>query len=201
MIAVIDLACSMHQMDFTRYLLGASPAVYLSAAGLLSDRRGWARHVIPAAFALYCVTSLPWTYDAPKPEWRRLGHEFGRRATSDDLVLYYTASDLSWYSGVMYLATEYYAPHLRVPTVVVTRPLTADALARARSARTVWLVTDTSSPGVPRLVPGFHVVHSTFCWGVGYLNQLAQDAPAATTAPSRPPGGTGTSSTPTTRGT
>jgi hypothetical protein len=201
MIAAIDLARSTHQMDFTRYLLGASPAVYLSAAGLLSDRRGWVRHVIPAAFVLYCVTSLPWTYDAPKPEWRRLGQDFGRHATDDDLVLYYTASGRDWYSGVMYLATEYYAPQLRVPTVVVTRPLTADVLARARAARTVWLATDSATPDIPRLVPGFHAVRSTFCWGVGFLNQLTLDAPAATTAPSHPGGGTGTSSTPTTRGT
>jgi hypothetical protein len=200
MIAAIDLARSLHQMDFTRYLLGASPAVYLSVAGLLSDRRGWVRHAIPAVFVLYCVTSLPWTYDAPKPEWRVLGQHFARHASDDDLVLYYAASGRDWFSGVLYLDTEYYAPHLRVPTVVVTKPLAPDVLARARSARAVWLATDTSTPDVPRLVPGFHVVHSTFGWGVGYLNQLEQDAPAATTAPSHPAGGTGTSSTPTTRG-
>lgn len=200
----LDLARATRQMDFTRYLLGAAPAVYLVVAALLWDHRGWIRHVVPAAFVLYCAISLPWTYDSPKAEWRRLGADLAREARPDDLVLYYAATPADWYVGMLYLATDHYAPHVRNPAVVVTAPLPADVRARLRSARAVWMASDVADPDLPRLVPGFHVARSWLSWGAGYLLRLEPDGPRSATAPSSPAppaAGTGTSSTPTTRGT
>lgn len=201
LIAGLDLARSTRQMEFTRFLLGAAPALYLAIPALLWDRRGWMRHAIPAAFVIYCITSLPWTYDAPKGEWRKFGQDIGHDATPADLVLYYTASGKEWFSGVMYMAADHYSSHAHVPSVMMTGPLPPDTLARARSAHAVWMATDAGEPDIPALVPGFHIGGRSFAWGVGNVLRLLPDAAPPPPPATAPDAGTHTSSTPTTRGT
>ena len=51
-VAAFDLYRGSGNLDFIRYCLVASPGAYLVTVGLLSDRRGWLKHVIPAVAAV-----------------------------------------------------------------------------------------------------------------------------------------------------
>jgi hypothetical protein len=192
----LDVARSTHLLDYPRYAVGAAPAAFLLAAGLLADRREWVRHVVPGALVLYCVASLPWTFDMTKPEYRLFAQDLGARASDGDLVVFHAPAFGDWYAGGLYLAADRYAPDLRAPAVIATRPLSGDTLDRARAARAVWVAHDRSDPDLARLLPGFRTTAKYLYHGVGFLYRLEPDAPV-----SRPRDGTSTSSTPTTRGT
>jgi 4-amino-4-deoxy-L-arabinose transferase-like glycosyltransferase len=50
--ALTDLIRHMRLLEQFRYVLGAAPALYLLAAGLLSDRGRWFAHLLPLGFGL-----------------------------------------------------------------------------------------------------------------------------------------------------
>lgn len=202
--AAIDLSQQTVHLKYIRYVVAGAPGVFLVAAGLLWQPRGWLRHAVPAALALHCLVSLNWTYSTQKVEWERLALDAGRLVQDDDVIVYHTPpARLYWLSGVMHTAVDHYAPHIRPDVVYLTGPAPKTLLARLAAKHAVWLATQLDDPDVPTLLPGYAARGSYYAWGVGRLVRLERLVPshpvsaAAATAPSG--AGTGTNSIPTTR--
>jgi hypothetical protein len=137
-VAAFDLFRGSGNLDFIRYSLVAAPGAYLVTVGLLSDRRGWIRHVIPAVALLSCLVSLPraYLYFIPiKPNWRGLAlagaTSMGPR---DAMVLTGNPSDI-WYFEL-----SYYHPAPPRRLLILTRPMTADQAAALASAERICVV-------------------------------------------------------------
>jgi hypothetical protein len=89
-IFALDLARQTKHLDFVRYTLLASPALYAIVATLLADRRDSLRHLPPAAAALACVLALPYAYEVwLKPDWRALGRAIDANARGGDVMVFW----------------------------------------------------------------------------------------------------------------
>ena len=107
---------------------------------------------VAAALVVYGAINLQWTYDAVKPEFRTLGQSIRDMARDQDLVLYRAPLIGDWFSSMMYLAVERYAPDLRAPCVIMTRPLSgytryvvsASVTSSVASSTVPWVSTTTT---------------------------------------------------------
>jgi hypothetical protein len=87
----LDLARGTQHLEFVRYTLLASPALYAMLATMLADHaKSWMRHVVPALAALACALALPAAYSAWwKPDWRALGRAIDAHVRPGDLVVFW----------------------------------------------------------------------------------------------------------------
>jgi hypothetical protein len=136
LVVLFDLVRTSGHMKFVRYVLVATPGAYLVVAGLLADKRGWIRHVLPAAVLLSCALSLPraYSYYSPvKANWRDLMAAAGPHMRPNDAVI------ITYPNPSQYLAMSYYAPMPR-RVVVLTGPLGDEAVAALGSPERVWVI-------------------------------------------------------------
>ncbi|MEO6435006.1 MAG: glycosyltransferase family 39 protein, partial [Tepidisphaeraceae bacterium] len=89
-IAALDLSRRTQHLEYIRYTLLASPAIYAVAATALANRRGWIRHLPPGVLALACLAALPAAYEAWwKADWRRLAKAIDDHAAPGDVIVFW----------------------------------------------------------------------------------------------------------------
>lgn len=186
-----DLQRQARQLEFLRYTLLASPAVYALVAGLLHGARPrWLNHALPAVAAAGCIVSLPQAYlmpQTPKPDWRELAGMVDRLAQPDDVMILF-GEGLN-FSGAHYLALRYYARRLP-DTILFTAGdgTDADLVERLRGASGVWTVVppgvEVADVYIAGLIPG----PRGFVWGLPTLVRWTPSTvqPGAPAAPARP---------------
>lgn len=179
--AGMDLRRGMSQLGHERYFLAAGPAMYLLAAGLLSDRRPlFVRHALPAAIAAYCALSLPWTYIVHKADWRDVGRHANAVVRDGDVVAFYCPINGDRYAGIAYLAVDHFAPDVSPRVLLLDgKPVAPDVLAQLRTAPAAWLFSDVADPGVSTLLPGFTIRESHLGVAAGYFSRLVPTTPAS----------------------
>lgn len=158
-VAATDFARSSRQLEFLRYTLCATPAVYAMVAAIAPANRKWMRHALPAAGALSCILSLPQTYawpETPKPDWRVLAATLDKSAQPSDVVIFYSKGieDTS-FIGQAYIAIKYYSHRFPANALFLVEPPDAEQLVRLRKATAVWLIYPEESPMDVGLLPGF----------------------------------------------
>ncbi|MEA2711136.1 MAG: mannosyltransferase, partial [Phycisphaerales bacterium] len=136
-LAALDLCRRTQHLEFVRYTLLASPALYAIAATLLSDRRErWIRHLPPLLVALACALALPAAYSAWwKSDWRALAGEIDRHARPGDVVVFWgydKGGDFAGDPNASFYYTSYYRRRPLGPIVLMDQP-PDDALARQLS--------------------------------------------------------------------
>lgn len=136
-LAASDLARGARGLEWIRYTLVASPAVYALAAAMLADARGWGRHVVPAVLAIACVAALPAAYEPRKADWRRMAHFFASRASENDLILVQSAGADDWRARCLYLCLRFYAPRPLLPVAFVSQA--DDRMLLPIGPRNAWL--------------------------------------------------------------
>ncbi|MGB7159613.1 MAG: glycosyltransferase family 39 protein [Tepidisphaeraceae bacterium] len=126
-IVAFDLFRTSGHLQFMRYTLVAAPGAYLLTVGLLADRRGWLRHVVPAVVVASCLLSLgrAYKYFIPvKVNWRAPIAAAAPLLGPRDALILTGQPNTTWY-----LAISYYHPAGPRRLLMLTAPLTADRAA------------------------------------------------------------------------
>src|SRR5439155_10798706 len=88
-LAVLDLVRGTKHLEFVRYTLLASPAMYALLAGALPASSGKLRHLPPLLTALACAMALPAAYSTWwKADWRALAAVLDREARASDVIVF-----------------------------------------------------------------------------------------------------------------
>jgi uncharacterized membrane protein len=108
-VVVLDAFRRTQHLEFIRYTLLASPALYALVAGALGDRKAWMKHVVPLLAVIACVAALPAAYSAWwKADWRRFAQAIDAAARPGELVIFWRGEDYAAYPNDAYLHTSYY---------------------------------------------------------------------------------------------
>src|SRR5439155_3084219 len=106
---LLDLARATQHLEFIRYTLLASPALYAMIASALPAESKRLRHVPPALVALACVLALPAAYQSWwKADWRALATIIDREARPGDVIVFCAHPTWDTYPHAAYLHTSYY---------------------------------------------------------------------------------------------
>jgi len=133
--AAVDIGWGSAQLQFSRYVLPATPAMCALLAGARFGR-GWKRSVVPGAAALWLAAVLPAVWAPHRPPWGQWGESFARLTPGSDVVALWLPDRLR--KGTLLLVQHYaWAPERRI--MLLAPPLDEEAL-RALGRR-FWLVT------------------------------------------------------------
>lgn len=133
-VAAADLARRTAMLEFPRYVIAASPAVYaLFAALLATARAAWMRPLLPAVAILGCALAGGNAWVRWKPDFRGLARALAAAAPDATPVVILRDGADDWPAGVRWLAVCRYAG-IRAPLVVLDAPPRGALLDRLRSA-------------------------------------------------------------------
>jgi len=192
LVLINDLVSGARQLEFLRYTIAASVAVYACIPAVVSELKPkWIRHAVPAAAILSCLGALPATYaqtQTPKPDWREHAALIDRLAQPNDVALFYGASERDpGFTGSHYLALRHYAKKLPRTCIFIARPPDEALLARMRAAGVVWAVIPFEVDFPSNALPGFVVTSRTKVFGLPAVQRWQLIEPPASQASTRPP--------------
>jgi hypothetical protein len=149
-IFLLDLARKTQHLEFIRYTLLASPALYaLIAAATARLKSAWMRSLPPALIVLACLAALPRAYEVWwKADWRSLAAAIDRNARPGDVTVFWRGGAYDAYAPAAYLHTAYYRIGKYGPIVILHDPPDSALLDQLRRAPGVLVVTLTPE-GLP----------------------------------------------------
>ena len=162
--AATDLMRGSILLDYLRYTLLASPAIYILLAQIDWPNRPVLRDAVPllilTLLAIFAAQRAVNPVES-KEDWRQLTHDLDHAAGPNDLLVFY--GDDPWISpGTWYMALKYYFPSDRRPWLVLDRradPELLDKLHAPNSiAKSIWLVGKFPRDQGTEVLPGWHPV-------------------------------------------
>jgi hypothetical protein len=186
-VALLAALSRGHHIEHVRYILPAGPAVFLIIASLLADRRGWLRHVLPAAAVLFGLLGLSVTYKQRLfAEVNIYARILEQTARPGDLLAFVSDEDRDWYSG-QYMTYSYYAKTLPRPVLLLTAPPSPELLAQIRQYPGVTIM-DASKRPLGEFFPNFYRTHAQPIPPHGAIHRIQPTDPstAPTTRPAAP---------------
>jgi hypothetical protein len=159
-VAAMDVVRSTHHLEYMRYSLLGSPALYMVLAAMLNSssafvaKRPWIGHAIPAAVALSCLGALPEAWEQPKPEFRLLASYLDNNIQPGDAVVFYSSESDGAFASALYIDTAYYSRAYPWSFVTMTHPPDAALLDQLRKCRAVWFVMNSGRMSSQQLIPG-----------------------------------------------
>ena len=177
----LDLARRTQHLEFIRYTLLASPALYAILASMLADHaKRSMRHVVPALTALACALSLPAAYAAWwKPDWRALGHAIDQHVEPGDLLVFWgydQAGNLVDDPNSSFYYTSFYRRKpLAGPVVLLVAP-PQGPLPMALPARNKIVVVTAGLRDVSPVMPGASITRLSMEPAAGVLWRLEANA-------------------------
>ncbi|MGB7160391.1 MAG: glycosyltransferase family 39 protein [Tepidisphaeraceae bacterium] len=167
----LDLGRGTQHLEFIRYTLLASPAIYALVAGALSTSRGLLRHVPPAVAVLSCLLALPLAYDVWwKANWRGFAASVDANVKPGDVTVFWAGNDFPHYPNAVYLHTSYYRRTPQGPIVLLRDPPDDATLRQLRAAPGVLLVA-LSAERLDEALPGAQFEWLAFQPGAGRLSR------------------------------
>jgi hypothetical protein len=152
-IVALDLSRKTQHLEFIRYTLLASPAVYALVAAALSDSSRRLRHLSPALALIACFLALPAAYSTWwKADWRRFAREIDAAARPSEPVIFWRGGAYALYPNDAYRNTSYYRRKPCGPIVLLTEPPAAAMIERIRAWPSVLVIAPTDDVEVA--VPG-----------------------------------------------
>jgi uncharacterized membrane protein len=156
-IAVVDLARKSVELDYLRYTILGSPAVYALLAGVDWPSRPVVRDAVPLiTLAILCLCAVTWLNEpaTPKEDWRALIGDTEENAIPGELLVFY--GDDPWISpGAWYLALDYYAPRSRHPWLILNHRADAALLNELATYKSVILIGPYPSSAAEHWLPGW----------------------------------------------
>ncbi len=138
--AAVDIAWGSAQLQFSRYVLPATPALCAMIAGARFGTGGL-RHLAPAGAAALLALVLPRVWEPQRPPWREWGELFRQVAPSEDVVAVWQPGALR--KGTLLLLQTYaWSPDRKV--MMLEPPL--DAEGRRALGKRFWLVSSRQDP-------------------------------------------------------
>lgn len=154
---LLDLIQHRTFLNYIRYTILASPAVYALIAALdWPPRRALAAAPVWAILVCLAILAAIRTslHVAPREDWRQLAASLNANASADDLLVFY--GDDPWQSpGTWYMGFKYYAPDSNRPWLILDRPAEAPLLSRLQARRTLWLIGIYPATEGSALLPGW----------------------------------------------
>jgi hypothetical protein len=157
-LACMDIFRRANFLQYLRYSILASPAVYAMAAGCSFPGRRWGRPlaVIALAATTYLAIDRAVVGVPPKGDWRQLADLVETYVPQDQvLAIYYHDPFIS--PGMWYIAMRYYRPDSNQPWLLLREPADPRLQAELRAGGTFWLVTADRATVIPKILPGWHV--------------------------------------------
>jgi mannosyltransferase len=153
-LVALDIARRTSHLDYIRYTLLASPAMYAIVASALADSRvRWMRHTVPALVAIACVLAVNAAYSAWwKADWRVLAAAIDRDAKPGDVIVFWRGPNYEAYPNAAFLHTTYYRRSPLGPIVLMQRPpdaALAEQLRRAPGVLVISLTSERADDAVP----------------------------------------------------
>lgn len=138
--AAVDIAWGSAQLQFSRYVLPATPALCAMIAGARFGS-GALRHLAPTGAAALLALVLPMVWQPQRPPWREWGELFQPLAPGDDVIVVWQPGALR--KGTFLLLQTYaWSPDRRV--MMLDPPL--DEEGRAALSKRFWLVSSRRDP-------------------------------------------------------
>jgi len=171
--AVSDLFRSAKMLNFARYTMPMSPAVYAIAGMLLMHLPDWKKHILPAALTLACIVALPGAYSRVKADWPAMAGYISSNVTSDDILLMYDPDpDGDWRIRCDLLSIGYYVRPIPPAVVFLHNPPSAEVQARIRAARKVWFFASNEGGRIDLLLPMAKATPAMDLFKVGRLEKI-----------------------------
>jgi uncharacterized membrane protein len=159
-IALLDLVKGATFLQYLRYTILASPAIFAIFAGF--ELRGpWVlRNGLPVALVLILLV-----LDAirlgggveSKEDFRQLAKSLNAYAAPDELLIFHNDS-LYVSPGVWYMGFKYYAPDSRRPWVTLHHAADAALLKELANRDSLWLIGQAPQRDASTVLPGWHAV-------------------------------------------
>lgn len=187
MVFGLDLIRHAKHLLFIRYTILAAPGLYALLAVASNRKPRWLGDAIPGAASLLCLVGLFRGTYGDNIEWPTLADYLESHATPRDVIVYASAGRDDQYAGAMYLGVSYYAPELKTPIFLLTRPATPEQLTRLSRASTVWLLAGKPTIPYEMLLPGFRLHEDAIFPLVGRLWRLSPPSASAEPSPASGP--------------
>jgi uncharacterized membrane protein len=176
LVLAVDVISSSRQLEFLRYTIAGSPAVYAILVSIDWPRR-WLGQAIPACAVVGCLISLPLAYSQtqnPKPDWRVIAQLVKAHSEPGDIVFCYGRELAGQGIVANYLCLSHYFPDLPRTVIFTQHQPDAAMLQRMREAPSVWLMIEPNTGFNPHWLRGLKPtgVH-TFILRLPFIEQWA----------------------------
>ena len=159
-VTVMDMIRSTHHLEYMRYSLLGSPALYMVLPAMFNSsssfvaRRPWIGHVIPATVALSCLCAMPEAWEQPKPEFRLLASYLDNNIQPGDAVVFYSSESDGAFASALYIDAAYYSRAYPWDFVTMTHPPEPSLVDQLRKYHSVWFVMNSGHMSSAQLIPG-----------------------------------------------
>jgi hypothetical protein len=144
-------------LDYLRYTILASVAIYAVIAAFDWPRRAFLRDLLPMVTIVIlaiCATQRAIDGVPSKEDWRRLARDIQGFAAPGDLLVFHN-SDPWISSGTWYMAMKYYQPESNHPWVILSDHPGAELLGELNGRRCLWLIGKYPAMEGAGLLPGW----------------------------------------------
>ena len=157
-IVMLDLIRTTQHLEFIRYTLLASPALYAVVAAALSDRPGKVRFLPPLLACIACVLAIQAAYSTWwKADWRLLSDAIDKVARPGDVTVFWRGDAYVAYPSIAFAHSQYYRHGEYGPIVLMQNPPTEAMLRQLRAAPGVLLISLQRGDAIVRCRRGNHL--------------------------------------------
>jgi uncharacterized membrane protein len=159
LLAALDFARSTKHLEFIRYALLASPAVYVVAGELWirPPKLAFVGHFVPTLIVLFCLIHLPRAYDTQKADYRAAAAALAASAQHGEPIVFAGPSE-TFAPQVLYLTISHYISQPPSgPVMLIDSPAPPTVMGSLRRWNRVWLVADPEVTDAERWLPGYHI--------------------------------------------
>jgi uncharacterized membrane protein len=156
-IAAIDLTRDSTLLQYSRYTILASPAIFALLATIDWPKKSYLFSLaVVASLAILALLRIAQPIP-PRQDFRQLAEIIDSHATPDELLVFYNQSD--WLSpGMWYTGYKYYSPNSAHPWLTLRHPPDPQLLRQLQSRQTLWLIGRTPEIFGPIILPGWRPV-------------------------------------------
>jgi uncharacterized membrane protein len=168
-ILALDLLRKTQHLEFIRYTLLASPALYALVAASLSDSRRKIRHLPPLLACIACLLALPAAYQTWwKADWRPVSQAIDRIARPGDVTVFWRGDEYVAYPSIAFAHSQFYRTKPYGPIVLLSKPPDVELMKHLHEAPGVLLLALRAEDAASAF-PGATLTWQTYEPGAGAL--------------------------------
>lgn len=165
-VAALDLGRNTRHLEWIRYVLLASPGLYLLIVAAAREISWTAGQAVAGVVAVGCLGAAFLYYADPNADWRGAAQFLQAQAAPGELVVF--AGSEPWLAPAECIGFSYYAPDARRPVVVLSGPASPGLMEKIGEHKRVWLVSDAKVVGdISRFLPGGTPAETYFPFDTG----------------------------------
>ncbi len=173
LLAMLDLSRGTRHLEYVRYSILASLAVYVALAAVVKEypRVGG---VVCTAVLVQCLLALPGVYSPQNADFRAFGESINATCARGDVIVFAGPAEI-YAPQILYLAASHYAWPLPGPVMLIESPASPAAMEQLRSYDHVYLAADPKVTSARTWLPGFHIAAGKSWPVVGSLLEMRRN--------------------------